>query len=218
MSPIDIPKALAPTAAPTAPAAAPARTPAGPARDQGPQSTLTAAPIADRADIRPLDIPAALQILLAEVRAAFVLQAVSMGEGEDEGASEPVSSPPQAAHALLQMLIGAMPDESADMPTWSAALARVEAAVQTGLDRGIEAVTLWRDVPPVVVDAAKDTRTLVFSMLGDDPQIPAWLPPGWARLEFRLQRFRRRRRLARRLLRDPDYSPRYADDDGEQRS
>jgi hypothetical protein len=223
LSPIDIPKAPAPAAAPTTPA----RTPTAPAAnqgrqsaqgaaDQGPQSAPTAAPIMDRADIRPLDVPAALQILLAEVRAAFVLQAVAMGEGE--GASEPVSGPPQAAHALLQMLIRAMPDETADMPTWTAALARVETAVQTGLNRGIEAVTLWRDVPVVVVDAAKDTRTLAFSMLGDDPPNPVWLRPEWAGLAPSFERFRRRRRLARRLLRDPDYSPRHADDDSEQRS
>ena len=60
------------------------------------------------------------------------------------------------------MLVGAMPDESASLPAWSALLARVETALQTGLDRGIEAVALWRDVPATVVDAAKDTRTLVF--------------------------------------------------------
>lgn len=215
---MDISKMPAPAIAPsTAPAGA-ARTPGTPAAaaatDQGPQSALSAAPIADRADIRPLDLLAALQILLAEVRAAFELQAIAMGE--DAGA--PLSSPPQAAHALLQMLIDAMPDETASVPVWTHALTRAETAVQTGLDRGIEAVALWRDVPAVVVDAAKDTRTLVFSMLGDDPQTPSWLPPEWAGLKLKLQRFRRRRRLARRLLRDPDYSPRYADDDSEQRS
>ena len=62
-----------------APAATAPRTPTGPPAEQGPQSPANAAPIADRADIRPLDIPAALQILLAEVRAAFELQAVAMG-------------------------------------------------------------------------------------------------------------------------------------------
>jgi hypothetical protein len=206
--------AIAPSTAPTGAARTPGTPAAAAATDQGPQAALSAAPIAERADIRPLDLLAALQILLTEVRAAFELQAIAMGE--DAGA--PLSSPPQAAHALLQMLIDAMPDETASMPVWTHALARAETAVQTGLDRGIEAVTLWRDVPAVVVDAAKDTRTLVFSMLGDDPQTPSWLPPEWAGLELKLQRFRRRRRLARRLLRDPDYSPRYADDDSEQRS
>jgi hypothetical protein len=197
-----------------APATAAARTPAAPPAEQGPQSPSSAAPIADRADIRPLDIPAALQILLAEVRAAFELQAVAMGSNT----SETVTSPPQAARALLQMLISAMPDESVSMPAWNAALARVETALQTGLDRGIDAVTVWRDVPAIVVDAAKQARTLVFSTLSDDPLSPVWLRPEWAGLAPRLERFWRRRRLARRHLTDPDYSSRSLDDDSERRT
>jgi hypothetical protein len=194
------------------PATAAARTPAAPPAEQGPQSPASAAPIADHADIRPLDIPAALQILLAEVRAAFELQAVAMGSSTNET----VNSPPQAARALVQMLISAMPDESVSMPAWNAALARVETALQTGLDRGIDAVTVWRDVPPIVVDAAKQARTLVFSiLLSDDPLSPVWLRPEWAGLAPRLERFWRRRRLARRHLTDPDYSSRSLDDDSE---
>jgi hypothetical protein len=104
------------------------------------------------------------------------------------------------------------------MPAWSAALARVEMALQSGLDRGIDAVSLWRDVPAIVVDAAKEARTLVFSTLGDEPQNPAWLRPEWAGLAPRLERIWRRRRLARRLLTDPDYSPGNPDDDSEQRT
>ena len=207
------------TAPATAPATAAARTPPAPAAEQGPQSPTNAAPIADRADIRPLDIPAALQILLAEVRAAFELQAIAIGAialGQDS--SEAVASPPQAARALLQMLVGAMPDESASMTEWSAALVRVETALKSGLDRGIVAVSLWRDVPAIVVDAAKEARTLVFSTLGDEPQNPAWLRPEWAGLAPRLERVWRRRRLARRRLTDPDYSPGSPDDDSEQRT
>jgi hypothetical protein len=197
-----------------APAGAAARTPKAPPAEQGPQSPASTAPIADRADIRPLDIPAALQILLAEVRAAFELQAVAMGSNP----SEAVISPPQAARALLQMLISAMPDQSVSMPAWNAALVQVETALQTGLDRGIDAVTAWRDVPPIVVDAAREARTLVFSTLSDDPLSPAWLRPEWAGLAPRLERFWRRRRLARRHLTDPDYSSRSVDDDSEGRT
>jgi hypothetical protein len=197
-----------------APATAAARTPAAPPAEQGPRSPASSAPIADRADIRPLDIPAALQILLAEVRAAFDLQAVAM----DSNPSEAVNSPPQAARALLQMLISTMPDGSASIPAWNVALARVETALQAGLDRGIDAVTAWRDVPPIVVDAAKEARTLVFSTLSDDPLSPVWLRPEWAGLAPRLERFWRRRRLARRQLTDPDYSSRSVDDDSEPRT
>jgi hypothetical protein len=197
-----------------APTAAAARTPTAPPAEQGPQSTANAAPIADHADIRPLDIPAALQILLAEVRAAFELQAIAMGQD----ASGEVNNPPQAARVLLQMVLGAMPDESASMPAWNAVLARVETALQTGLDRGIGAVSVWRDVPPIVVDASKEVRTLVFSTLGEEPQNPAWLRPEWAGLAPKLERFWRRRRKARRDLTDPDYSSGNLDDDSEQRT
>ncbi len=172
-----------------APATPAGRTPTALSAEQGPQSPPNAAPIADRADIRPLDIPAALQILLAEVRAAFELLAIAM----DSNAGEAPNSPPQAARALLQMLLGAIPDESAGMPAWNAVLARVETALQTGLDRGIEAISVWRDVPASVVDAAKQARTLVFSTLGDDAQNPASLRPEWAGLAPQFERFWRRR-------------------------
>jgi len=197
-----------------APASALARTPTAPPAEQGPQSAPKAAPIADRADIRPLDVAAAMQILLAEVRAAFELLAVAMSEDAGEAAN----SPPQAARAVLQMVLRAVPDETASTPAWNAELARVETALQTGLDRGMDAVTLWRDVPPTVVEAAQETHTLVFSTLDADPQNPAWLRPEWMGLAPEFERFWRRRRVARRRLTDPDYSPGRFDDDSDQRT
>ena len=209
-----------------APAGAAARTPTAPPAEQGPQSPANAAPIADRADIRPLDVPAALQILLAEVRSAFELLAVEMGAAAmGEEANEVVNSPPQAARALLQMVLRALPqetgstlEETADTPAWNAELVRIETALQTALDRGIDAVATWRDVPPIVVDAAQEARTLVFLALGDDPQNPAWLRPEWVGLAPKFERFWRRRRLARRRLTDPDYPSGNLDDDSEQRT
>jgi hypothetical protein len=197
-----------------APASAAARTPTAPPAEQGTQSPANAAPIADRADIRPLDVPAALQILLAEVRAAFQLAAAATVDGPAEIAI----SPPQAARAVLQMLLLSVPDETASIPAWSAELARVETALQTGLDRGVDAVTVWRDIPPVVVDAAQEARALVFAALGDDPQNPAWLRPEWVGLAPKFERFWRRRRQARRRLTDPDYSSGSLDDDSQQRT
>jgi hypothetical protein len=188
------------------------------APEQGAPAPARTAAIADRADIRPLDIPAALQILLAEVRASFELQAIVMA-GDTGGAG--AESETQAARALLQMVLQALPDETAnspgwnapgDAPAWSAAQMRVDAALQAGLDRAISAVTAWRDVPAGVVDAAKQTRTLVFAILGDDPQNPVWLRPEWAGLAPRFERFWRRRRFVRRRLADPDYSSGSFDD------
>jgi hypothetical protein len=160
------------------------------------------ASMADRSDISPLDIPAALQILVAEVRAAFDLPADSMSGGPAIPAS-----PVQAARTLVELVLNAMPDDAPDVFAWTAALVRTESAVQTGLDRALEAVTAWRDVPPMVVDAAKESRALVYSILGDEPQNALWARPEWAGLAPRLERFCRRRRLARRRLMDPDYSP-----------
>jgi hypothetical protein len=202
------------TKMPAAPTAAAARTPTAPPAELGPQSPANSEPIADRADIRPLDIPAALQILLAEVRASFELEAVATGQDANEAAN----TPPQAARALLQMVLSAMPDESASMPAWNATLARVETALQTGLDRGIDTVSVWRDVPPIVTDASREVRALVFATLADEPQNPAWLRPEWAGLAPRFERFWRRRRLARRQLTDPDYSPGNLDDDSAPRT
>ena len=193
------------------------------APEQGAQPPARAPAVADRADIRPLDIPAALQILLAEVRASFELQAIAMGTDSGVAVAE---SPTQAAHALLQRVLQALPDETPSSPEWNApgnALAwsavqmRVDAALQAGLDRAISAVTAWRDVPAGVVDAAKETRALVFAILGDDPQNPIWLRPEWAGLAPRFERYWRRRRFVRRLS-DPDYSSGSFDDDNEPRS
>jgi hypothetical protein len=190
--------------------AAAIRAPTAPPAEPGSQSPANIAATADRADIRPLDIPAALQILLAEVRAAFDLQALQMsGEG-----SAILDTPPQAARVLVELVIQSMPDE-ASVPSWTAALVHVETALPIGLERAIEAVTAWRDVPSVVVDAAKETRALVFSMLGDEPQNPLWLRPEWAGLQPKFERFWRRRRIARRRLTDPDYSSETFDDGNE---
>jgi hypothetical protein len=191
---MDVTKLLPPGTAAT-------RAPATPPAESGAQLPSQIAGIADRADIRPLDIPAALQILLAEVRAALDLQAVLMG-GEN---SVVLDNPAQAARVLVEMAVQSLPDTDS-IPVWTAALVRMETALQSGLERAIEAVSAWREVPASVVDAAQETRAGVFSVLGDDPQNPIWLRPEWAGFAPRFQRFWRRRRIARRRLSDPDYS------------
>lgn len=182
-------------------------TPSAP--ETGLQSPPAAAAAADRANIRPLDIAAALQILIAEVRASFELTALSM----EPDANTVANSPPQGARAVLQLFLQLIPEEATDLPAWTAAVAQAVGSVQAGLDHGIAAITAWRDVPPNVLDAAKETHALVFSALSDDAKNPAWLRPEWAGLYPRLERFWRRRRLARRRLTDPDYPERNLDDD-----
>jgi hypothetical protein len=218
---MDVTKTPAPgTAGAGAPSSAPQNT----------QSPARMAAIADQADIRPLDVPAALQILLAEVRASFELLAISMG-GDAGGTG--AESPAQAAHALLQMVLQAVPVERAstsasgggqgsaarwNVEQWNAALERVEGALQAGLDRGINAVSIWREVPVSAVDATKETRAMVVAILGDDPQNPIWLRPEWVGLAPRFERFWRRRRFVLRQLTDPDHSSWSLDDGSEPRT
>ena len=160
--------------------------------EQGSPSAAALAPPADRADIGPLDISSALQILLAEVRAGLDLPSDAVV----------MQAPDQAARAL-------------DAPAWTSALVRVEAAIQSSMERAVGIVTQWRDVSAGVVDAVKEARTLFASTLDDDPQNPLWLRPEWLGLAPTMQRFRRRRRNARRRLVDPDY-PTTSLDDGEE--
>jgi hypothetical protein len=121
-------------------------------------------------------------------------------------------SPAQAAGAVLQVFLQAIPEDAPSLPAWTEAVAQTEAALQSGLEQGIVAVAAWRDVSPMVVDAAKETQALISSALGDDARNPAWLRPEWAGFAPRLQRFWRRRRLARRRLTDPDYPEGNVDD------
>jgi hypothetical protein len=179
--------------------------------DAGVRTPQGIAVVADRADIRPLDIPAALQILLAETRASFELTALSMGT--DAGIL--ADSPPQAARAILQVFLQAMPEGAVDVPTWAAALVTAETSLHAGLDRAVDAIATWREVPGMVIDAAKEVQVMVSSALNDDLPNPIWLRPEWAGLAPRLERFRRRRRFARRHLSDPDYPTRNFDDDNQ---
>src|SRR5664279_5949670 len=81
---------------------------------QGSPTTNTIAPPVDRADIRPLDIGGALQILVAEVRAGLDLPAdPSMPQ-----------TPDQAARQLADLFVHALPDDARDAPVWTQALVR----------------------------------------------------------------------------------------------
>jgi hypothetical protein len=214
------------------PGIADVRAPATSPGEPGLQTPANLAAMGDRADIRPLDIQAALQILLAEVRAAFEQQAILAVDrpaldqpefDQQEPAPAPAGragavpdTPPQAARVLVEMAVQSLPDEPG-VAAWTAALSRMESALQAGIEQAIDAVSAWRDVPSAVIDATKETRTLVLAILGDDPQNPLWLRPEWAGFAPRLERFWRRRRIARRRLADPDHGTGSFDDGYEHR-
>jgi hypothetical protein len=171
----------------------------------------------DFADIRPLDLAAALQILVAEVRAGLDASlegpmefSAAVRNADTRNAASPnvaIQNPIQTAQELMDMLRRALPEDASDAPAWTAALIQAETAVQSSLERAISVVAAWRDTPPPVVDAAKETRALFLEALGDEVQNPLWLRPEWMGLGAPFHRFRRRRRNARRRLTDPDYSP-----------
>lgn len=247
-----------------------------------------AAPALDRADIKPLDVTAALQILIAEVRESFVrllieaggaaaadddtgggvvaddlpvsgdvplsgdvpvagvapvsgdvvavgdvvvtgaaggaadilitADAVTTGGGGTTPDAAPagaamlgawpppnVDSPASAARVLVEMMLQALP-ASADEAAWHEALPQADAALQSGVQRALEVVSAWRDVPPIVVQMTRESVGLALQVLGDDPKNPLWLSPEWLTMTPRLARFWRRRRVLRRRLTDPDYA------------
>ncbi len=177
---------------PAAAVAAPAWEAAAPA---GP-----AAPLADQVHIHPLDVMGALQILIAEVRADLSLP------GDVPHIEFAVPAAPQM---LVQMLLQAVPPIQTQPPVeWLAAAMQVEAVLVGALDRGVDAVTAWHEVTPSVVEAAQEVRAVFAAATSDDPPNPQWLRPEWLGLAPVIQRYWRRRRYARRVLSDPDYSGR----------
>jgi len=108
-------------------------------------------------------------------------------------------SPPQSASVPPQGVSG--------LPAWVAASTRIELAFVSAIDRAVDAVAAWREVPHLVVDAAKETRALVVLQLSDEPFNPLWLRPEWLGLAPKIERYWRRRRLARRGVTDPDFRP-----------
>ena len=186
-----------------------------PGMEQRAQSSGNIPPPADHADIRPLDIAGALQILLAEVRAGLesaLEEAMTLGASNTRRpaiaqAAAPAPDPVQSAHEIVQMFLQAMPNDASDAQAWIGTLMRVEGGIQSGMDRALEVVAQWRDVPAAAMGAVNEARSLVQRALGEEPLNPIWLRPDWLGLAPSYHRFRRRRRIARRRLTDPDYSP-----------
>jgi hypothetical protein len=169
--------------------------------EQGTEAPPALAAMADRVDIRPLDISGALQILIAEVRASFVSQALLAA---DTGTAPALDNVLQTARAVMEIILQVMPEEAGNAQ-WGTALARMEMTLQAGFERATNAVTLWRDVGAPVVQAVNQTSALILALLDEGPQNPIWLRPEWVALAPRFDRFWRRRRHARRRLTDPDY-------------
>jgi hypothetical protein len=169
-----------------------------------PQPGAAAAPAAgDRNLIRPLDLKGALQILLAEVRAALDLALL------DTVSAFPAASDTvlKAVGEVVESFLKALPEGSTDVTLWSEVLPRADVALQSGLARALGVIDAWRGVPPAVAASAREVSVLVTHALGDEPLNPLWVRPEWLGLAPRLERLRRRRRVLKRRLTDPDYRP-----------
>jgi hypothetical protein len=162
-----------------------------------------------------LDVQGALQILLAEVRAALdlaLLDAASSPAVPDGPVAPAPAGPLQAAREGVEWVLRSLPEDSTDVGVWSEALPRIDAALQSGLDRAFGVIDSWRGVPLTVAASARDAGALIANALGDEPLNPFWLRPEWLGLAPRLQRLRRRRRVLKRRLIDPDSGPQNFDD------
>jgi len=182
-------------------AAAPATRDGTLSPERGAAASATVAAL-DRADIRPLDVAGALQILIAEVRAAFD-EIGGGGAPLVPFAAASVDDEVAAARAIVELVLQSLP-ESFEPNSWSVALPRADAALQAGVERAVEVVSAWRDVTPAVVNATRESGAMALHLIGGEPPYP-WPPPEWVGFARRLRRlWRRRRALGRRLV-DPDH-------------
>lgn len=185
------------------------------AKPDGPAAALPPDP--DRADIRPLDLTRALQIVIAEVQAELTQVLLSIADAP--AASNAGAGPGSAAGAVLpaardivESVLNSLPQSSREFAVWSEALPAIDHAVASGLARAAAIIEGWRDVRAPVVSAARDLRVLVTNALADEPLNPLWLRPEWLDLAPRLLRLRRRRKILQRRLTDPDYRTSFFDD------
>ena len=170
--------------------------------------------MADQFDISPLDVSAALRILIAEVR-----QAVATGLPELLLPSTPTpvtapvppiapataATPGAAAGSLVATFLAAVPADEADAGAWMQAVARLEQAFLAGYERAATIVTAWSGVTPEVLASVHASQTLFVAALTSAHEPDGLVRAEWLRVAPRLQRFRRRRRVLQRRLEDPDH-------------
>jgi hypothetical protein len=163
-----------------------------------------------------LDLQGALQILLAEVRAALDLALLDAGSPLPAAPDTPLSVAPDgplpAAREGVESVLRYLPEGSPNVAIWNQALPRADAALQAGLARALSVIDAWRGVPPGVAASAREVSALIANALGDEPLHPIWLGQEWFGLAPRLERLRRRRSVLKRRLTDPDYRPTTFDD------
>lgn len=171
--------------------------------DRGAQTATPLVTGADRSSIKALDLPAALQILLAEVQLSLTEAGFeSQTAGAPLRSAAPLSTTAVAAALVAQFLRLIPQDDATPTAAWSATVERVLQAISRGSGAAIERVIAWRDTPPTVAAALQEVRTLALAVINGEQ--PALLSrPEWLGLGASLQRVRQRRRRAL-LLTDTD--------------
>ncbi len=170
---------------------------------RGPQSAAGAPVPADTSRIKALNLPAALQILIAEVKLALVQAGFALPAA---GAAQSLVQPPMqgaaepAARAVVGLFLGLVPDEATPEPAWTATLERLVQAVSSGSAAALERVIAWRDTPATIASAVQEARSLALAIIQDDGPPAVLARPEWLGLGAALDRVRRRRRRRTLLL------------------
>jgi hypothetical protein len=142
--------------------------------------------------------PSSNSVLLAEAAlmnagVRIIYTALGVPPGQLAPAAAPVT--------LIQMMLQRLPAEESQQPVeWLNLATQVEGAVRSALDKAVEVVTAWRDVPPAAIAVVGDARTIVLAALDEDPPSPLWLMPEMMPILPRMQRYWRLRRRLRRSL------------------
>jgi hypothetical protein len=150
--------------------------------------------------------------LIAEVRAAFedsasaalVPLAAAPAAPAAPAARAAPEDPVAAARLIVERVLKSLP-ATFEPQSMSAALARADAALRSGVQNALGVVGAWPDVTPAVVDAAKEAAALALQLIAGEPLYPSWPLPEWVGLAPALRRLWRRRRALGRALNDPDY-------------
>lgn len=166
----------------------------------------------EQVSIHVLDTVGALLILIAEVREALSLVANSPLQS-----AVPQLGPASAPFTVIQMILGRLPAEESQPPAeWLDTATQLEGLVRMALDKAVDAVTAWRNVPPDVIAVVVDARTAVLAAMDEDSPGPLWLLPEMMPILPRMQRYWRLRRRLRRSL-DRETATRSGDrDDAEE--
>jgi hypothetical protein len=159
-----------------------------------------ASPGFEEADIRLLDVAAALQILMFEASDALgVAQPAPVTVGAD-----------QAAAAIVDAFLQKLPDADSlragdpEAVAWVGVAGPLEATLEAGLDRAQSIIGAWRGVSAEVLESIAGSRAMILSALTEVPAPTFLARPEWLGLAPRIVRHLRRRSRLRRQAADPD--------------